>query len=254
MLFFPDLKSRHLVPELMDDPNLPPADHQLALRGLRRINRFSGTVSYLSSTILDLARQVPPVPKVPVTDKSPWVLLDIGCANGENLLAVYRQLAKSIPVRCIGWDISPYAIQSAKALASSAGLSEDQVRFEVVDALGQIDPTPQADIVINSLFMHHFEESAVVSMLSRSAQLARVAVVADDLNRTRLGWFLAKTGCWLLSRSRVVHFDGPQSVRAAFTCTEIASIAKRAGLVDACLKKHWPERYALVWRRPPVRS
>ena len=254
MLFFPDLKSRHLVPELMDDPNLPPADHQLALRGLRRINRFSGTVSYLSSTILDLARQVPPVPKVPVTDKSPWVLLDIGCANGENLLAVYRQLAKSIPVRCIGWDISPYAIQSAKALASSAGLSEDQVRFEVVDALGQIDPAPQADIVINSLFMHHFEESAVVSLLSRSAQLARVAVVADDLNRTQLGWFLAKTGCWLLSRSRVVHFDGPQSVRAAFTCTEIASIADLAGLENYRITKHWPERYALVWRRPPGRS
>jgi SAM-dependent methyltransferase len=254
MLFFPDLKSRHLVPELMDDPNLPPADHQLALRGLRRINRFSGTVSYLSSTILDLARQQSPVASVPVTDRSPWVLLDIGCANGENLLAVYRQLAKRIPVRCIGWDISHYAIQSAKALASSSGLSEDQVRFEVVDALGQIDPTPLADIVINSLFMHHFEESAVVSLLSRSAQLARVAVVADDLNRTRLGWFLAKTGCWLLSRSRVVHFDGPQSVRAAFTCTEMASIADLAGLENYRITKHWPERYALVWRRPPVRS
>ena len=102
--------------------------------------------------------------------------------------------------------------------------------------------------------MHHFEESAVVSLLRRSAQLARVAVVADDLNRTQLGWFLAKTGCWLLSRSPVVHFDGPQSVRAAFTCTEIATIADRAGLEKFRIKKHWPERYALVWRRPPVRS
>lgn len=249
MLFFPDLKSRHLVPELMDDPNLPAADHQLALHGLRRINRFSGTVSSLCSTILELATPVNATP-----GPRPWVLLDIGCANGENLISLYRQLAKRIPVRCIGWDISPYAIQSAKALARSAGLSEEQVRFEVVDALGQIDPAPQADVVMNSLFMHHFEESAVVSLLTRSAQLARVAVVADDLNRTQLGWFLAKTGCWLLSRSPVVHFDGPQSVRAAFTCTEIASIAKRAGLVDACLKKHWPERYALVWRRPPGRS
>ena len=259
MSFFPDLKSRHLVPELMDDPNLPAADHQLALHGLRRINRFSGTVSSLCSTILDLVKPANASPGQSPEfqspgSQSPWVLLDIGCANGENLISLYRRLAKRIPIRCIGWDISPYAIQSAKALASSAGLSEDQIRFEVIDAFGQIDPAPQADIVINSLFMHHFEESAVVSLLSRSAQLARVAVVADDLNRTQLGWFLAKTGCWLLSRSPVVHFDGPQSVRAAFTCTEIASIADRAGLVDARLKKHWPERYALVWRRPPVRS
>lgn len=254
MLFFPDLKSRHLVPEQMDDPNLPASDHQLALRGLRRINRFSGTVSYLSSTILDLARQEARVCTVPASGEMPWVLLDIGCANGENLIALYRKLAKRISIRCIGWDISPYAIQSAKEQALSSGLSEEQVRFEVVDALGPIDPAPQADIVMNSLFMHHFEESAVVRLLTRSAQLARVAVVADDLNRTQLGWFLAKTGCWLLSRSPVVHFDGPQSVRAAFSCAEIASIAERAGLVDARLKKHWPERYALVWRRRPVRS
>ncbi|RLT15145.1 MAG: class I SAM-dependent methyltransferase [Planctomycetota bacterium] len=134
MLFFPDLKSRHLVPELMDDPNLPAADHQLALHGLRRINRFSGTVSSLCSTILDLVKPAYASPGQSPDfqspgSQSPWVLLDIGCANGENLLAVYRQLAKRIPVRCIGWDISPYAIQSAKALASSAGLSEDQVRF-----------------------------------------------------------------------------------------------------------------------------
>ncbi|MCY3005460.1 MAG: methyltransferase domain-containing protein [Planctomycetota bacterium] len=259
MLFFPDLKSRHLVPELMDDPNLPAAEHQLALHGLRRINRFSGTVSSLCSTILDLIKPANASLGQSPGLQSPLVLLDIGCANGENLLAVYRQLAKSISVRCIGWDISPYAIQSAKALASSAGLSEDQLRFEVVDALGEIDTGPidtgpHADIVMNSLFMHHFEESSVVDLLSRSAQLARVAVVADDLNRTQLGWFLAKTGCWLLSSSRVVRFDGPQSVRAAFTCTEIASIADRAGLENYRITKHWPERYALVWRRSPLPS
>ena len=254
ILFFPDLNSRHLVPELMDDPNLPAAEHHLALHGLRRINRFSGTVSSLCSAILDLVKPANASLGQSPGLQSPLVLLDIGCANGENLLAVYRQLEKRISVRCIGWDISPYAIQSAKALASSAGLSEDQVRFEVVDALGEIDTGPQADIVMNSLFMHHFEESSVVHLLSRSAQLARIAVVADDLNRTQLGWFLAKAGCWLLSSSRVVRFDGPQSVRAAFTCTEIASIADLAGLANYRITKHWPERYSLVWRRMPLPS
>jgi SAM-dependent methyltransferase len=252
----PDLKFRNLVPELMDDPNLPAADHQLALKGLRRINRFSGTVSHLASQILKLARRRP---------QPHWTILDIGCANGENLMQLHKMLDQHISVSCIGWDISPYSIQSAKELADSLGLSTDQVRFEIVDALATPEPLTQAsanagsvkpiaDIVMNSLFMHHFDEPSVVQLLTQSSKLAKVAVLADDLHRTAVGWILAKLGCWILSRSPVVHFDGPQSVRAAFSSAEIMELAKQAGLHDCQLVRHWPERYTLCWERPSIPS
>jgi SAM-dependent methyltransferase len=241
MFFIPDLTRRHLVPEIMDDPNLPEADHELALKGLRRINRLSGTVDYLASAILNVAGKRP---------KSHWSILDIGCANGENLIALRQKLAKHLSITAVGWDISPFAIDKARGLAQTYRLSADQVRFEIVDAMNLSAQIPRSDIVINSLFMHHFDETSVVSLLNHSAKLADVAVLADDLHRTRLGWLLAKLGCFVLSRSPVVHFDGPQSVRAAFTIEEITSLAHQAGLHEIKIAKHWPERYSLCWERP----
>ena len=244
MLFVPNLNRRHLVPERMDDPQLPIAEHELALKGLRRINRFSGTVAYLANSILNVAKQ---------KNQPHWTLLDIGCANGENLIALHRMLSKHLSIESIGWDISPYAIESARKLAHQSGYTPRDIRFQQIDALSDSDkeaPTASADIVINSLFMHHFDENSVIELLKRSASLSKVAVIADDLHRTTMGWLLAKVGCWILSRSPVVHFDGPQSVRAAFTIPEILSLANRSGLDGVRLSKHWPERYTLIWEKP----
>jgi SAM-dependent methyltransferase len=240
MALIPDLTSRYLVPELMDDPDLPKADHDLALQGLRRINAWSRTTSHLARVILQFAKKNP---------QRHWSLLDIGCANGENLISLQKQLSKKISVTSVGWDISPYAIQQAQELSLAHKLSEDQLRFETVDALSLLDSAPQADIVMNSLFMHHFEAESVVELLSQSAKLARVALVADDLHRTSVGWLLAKIGCLVLSRSPVVHFDGPQSVRAAFSIQEISELAHQAGLKQFDIHRHWPERYTLIWHR-----
>lgn len=240
MPFVPDLSSRYLVPEIMDDPQLPASDHELALKGLRRINRFSGTVPFLASRIERLTLR---------REQTHWEILDIGCANGENLIDLYMRLSKRMSVSVVGWDISSYSIEKARELARTRGLSSQCVRFEVVDALKVSQGQASADIVMNSLFMHHFEESFVVDLLKQSSMLARVAVIADDLRRTQLGWLLAKVGCLILSRSPVVHFDGPQSVRAAFTIDEITRLAKLAGLGSCSFVRHWPERYTLEWER-----
>jgi hypothetical protein len=53
----------------------------------------------------------------------------------------------------------------------------------------------------------------------------------------------------LLSRSPIVHFDGPVSVQGAFGLQEVQTLAARAGLLGATLRRSWPERYLLSWRR-----
>ena len=64
---------------------------------------------------------------------------------------------------------------------------------------------------------------------------------------TQFSYALAQIGCQLLSRSPVVHFDGPQSVRAAFTETEAKKLAAEAGMKSCTTRRHWPERYLLRW-------
>lgn len=249
MYLLPDLTHRNLVPERMDDPSLPEEEHALALRGLRRINKFSGTLGQFERIVVDLATRRP---------KQHWTILDIGCANGENAVGLHQRLSRKLSLTVLGWDISPYAIEQAEQLRKNLGLSSEQCRFETRDALEdvpsalggeQMGEFPVADIVINSLFLHHFEENQAIRLLRRMSELAGVAVVTDDLLRTRLGWVLAKVGCHLLSRSSVVHFDGPQSVKAAFRLEEFRRLAEQAGLHPSRVVKHWPERCALIWER-----
>merc|ERR1711965_215113 len=97
---------------------------------------------------------------------------------------------------------------------------------------------------------HHLDPPDVVQLLKGMAARARQLVIVDDLIRSRLGYSLAWIGTRLLSRSWVVHYDGPLSVKAAFTPEEILDLASQADLGDCVLERTWPERYRLCWRPP----
>ena len=64
-----------------------------------------------------------------------------------------------------------------------------------------------------------------------------------------LGYGLAWIGCRLLSRSPMVHVDGPLSVQNAFTVDEARSLANKSGLQSARIVKHWPQRFLMTWQR-----
>jgi len=240
------LKQRYLVPEKMDDPGLDPREHERALSGLRRINRFSGTAAQLEREVLRITGSRP---------QQHWRLLDVGCANGEVAFELSALLRGKLNCTLTGWDMSPTAIGAAELRRSSesSGDGSSKLCFEVrnlFDELERIDGEPPFDIVYCTLLLHHFADADAVRILGAMRQLARRAVIVDDLQRTRLGWLLAVAGCHLLSRSPVVHFDGPQSVRAAFSTGEAMDLAKAAGLNGATLRRHWPERYLLCWEAP----
>jgi 2-polyprenyl-3-methyl-5-hydroxy-6-metoxy-1,4-benzoquinol methylase len=245
------MKDRFLIPELMDDPNLDPHEHQKALAGLRRINLFCGTGRILANHIQAVA------------DRSGWrqiSVLDLGCGSGDIAIELALRLQSNLDVTVTGWDMSATAIETAneRMLAHrlrpvlSRRLSEI-VNFEQRNALETIATfrsdtvSKKFDIVYCTLFMHHFSEPLSIELLRAMKQLSKGFVVVDDLNRTYLGWVLATVGCHLLSRSKVVHFDGPQSVRAAYTPAELLALAEKAGLNDAEIKRHWPQRFLSSW-------
>jgi 2-polyprenyl-3-methyl-5-hydroxy-6-metoxy-1,4-benzoquinol methylase len=234
------MRQRHLVPEKMDDPGLCPKEHYRALAGLRRINRLSGTAAQLQREILRIAAQEP--------DRR-WEILDVGCADGEIAFELAGLLARRLDYALTGWDMSSVAIGSAQARLDRDGhAGASELRFEVrnlFDEIAVARSEPPFDIVYCTLLLHHFSDDSAVRILAAMQRLARRAVLVDDLQRTRLGWWLATAGCRVLSRSPVVHFDGPQSVRAAFSCDEAMDLARKAGLANPKLRRHWPERYML---------
>jgi hypothetical protein len=102
-------------------------------------------------------------------------------------------------------------------------------------------------VIMSSLFCHHLSDEEVVMLLGKMAKATRHLLLINDLRRCRAGWFLAHTASRLLTRSRVVHTDGPRSVRAAFRLDEMRELSRRAGLETAKVTRCWPCRFLCEW-------
>jgi SAM-dependent methyltransferase len=236
MIWGTALNNRDRQPEVMEQPGLDPKEHAKALMGLRRINAISRCSAGLFRPIEALAITQP---------AQPLRVLELACGGGDTaidlaLMAKRKGLALDIHV-C---DLNPEAVAIAQ---SNAVRRQAALTVFTADALAKPTDHNSFDVVYCTLFAHHLDELDVVRLLEVMALRSRKLVLVDDLIRSRLGFALAWIGTRLLSRSSVVHTDGPLSVRAALQPDEMKSIAMQAGLNDAQIKRSWPERYLLSW-------
>lgn len=233
------LDRRHQGHELMDSPDLNEVLHRRALDGLKRINGLSGTASVLWSEIRPLAEQ---------HRGEALRMLDVACGGGDVAVSLARRAAREgYDLRIDGADISACAVRHATTRAVAAGVRG--VRFHVMNALRDAFPG-RYDVIVCSLFLHHLNEVEAVELLVRMREAAERLVLVSDLRRCWAGYLLAQVGCRLLTSSPIVHADGPQSVASAFTATELARLATQADLAGAVIRRRWPERLLLRWRRP----
>jgi SAM-dependent methyltransferase len=225
----------------MDQPGLDESVHRHALRSLARINRLSNSDGILWPDVARLGRSL----------GRPLRLLDVATGAGDVPVGLWQRAQKAgFALDAAGCDLSPTALEHAHGQAAAAGAS---VRFFRWDALH--DPVPgEYDVVTCSLFLHHLDGPEAVILLRRLAATARRLLLINDLERGPLGWALAWAGSRLLTRSPVVHVDGPLSVEGAFTCAEARGLAREAGLGGVTVCRRWPCRFLLRWRRPPVPS
>ena len=228
----------------MDDPSLDAAEHARALRGLARINRVSGSVGGVWPAVEAAARRAPGSAERQRVIR----VVDVACGGGDVAIAVKRRADRAgLAVEVIGCDVSETALDLARAAADRAGVT---VEFERVDALA--GPLPSGDVVMCSLFLHHLTDDQAATVLGHMRDAAtgdgrNGTVVVNDLRRSRVGYAAALMGTRLLSRSPVVHVDGPRSVQAALTVEEVRALAERAGLPGAVVERVRPWRLRLTW-------
>jgi 2-polyprenyl-3-methyl-5-hydroxy-6-metoxy-1,4-benzoquinol methylase len=226
------LRTRERIPELMDDPALDPAEHRRALVGLARLNRVSDSSGVLWPPLLKLSRAL----------KRPLRVLDVATGSGDVPHGLLRRAERAgVELEVSGCDISSTAVAEAQRVPSGA-------RFYVHDALRD-RLAPGYDAVTCSLFLHHLSEDEAVALLVNMEGAARHLVLVNDLARSRFSYCAVWLACRLVTRSPVVRFDGPASVRSAFTPAEAVRLAERAGLSGATVRPRFPCRFLLSWSR-----
>ena len=232
-----DFRKRRLANEVMDDPDLSPELHHQALLGLSRVNRISATTSQIWRPIRKLADRL---------GRRDLRVLDIATGGGDVAIELKLQSDKAgYQLEIDGCDISPEAMRYA---SENAHRSSANVRFFALDVLEHSIPDGY-DVIMSTLFFHHLKSDQVVGLLSNMDAAADHLVIVSDLRRSRFAYWLTWAMCRVISRSPVVHADGPLSVAAAFTSDEARGLAAQAGLADAQVKDCWPWRFLLTSSR-----
>jgi SAM-dependent methyltransferase len=228
---------RRRLPERMDKGDLPVEEHRAALASLARLNWFSRSSQILAGPLSKLLR---------TKRDSPWRVVDLASGGGDVLLALAQRFQNAnASVEWIGIDVSEVAIDHAREQAQRRNLPATFIRGDVLS-----DPWPEhCDVVMCSLFLHHLDEAQSLSLLTRMRGEAGQLVLVNDLRRSFWGYWLAQAACRILSRSSVVHYDGPVSVAGAYTLDEVRQLAEQAGLVSARIEARWPQRFLLSWQR-----
>ena len=102
------------------------------------------------------------------------------------------------------------------------------------------------DYAISSLCLHHLSNSEIVELLKNSDRFAVRGIIMNDLKRSVRAW----AWIWALSRlSRahpMVQYDGPLSVRRAFTRIELRNLVRQAGVSYARVYTHFGYRLTLA--------
>ena len=216
-----DWSRRASEPELLDD-QLPEREVLASLADLRFVNRRLGGWRSLRRTVLPL-----------VSGAERPRLLDVGSGSAE--LPALLQRARP-GLRAVGLD--------RKLLHLRAGPSD------VARVAADVHALPFApgsfDVVTASLFLHHFDGDAAVSLLRELFALARRALVVSDLRRARVPYYFGRAFFPLLFRSRVSVHDGLVSIRRAFTRAELVDAFARAGIPRVAVRREFPYRLVAV--------
>lgn len=233
-----DVSRRFQQDEWMDRSDLAAELHVHALEGLRRINWLSGSGRIVWDGVHRLAASF---------INRPVRVLDLACGSGDVAIDLAQRARRSgLPLQVDGTDIRQVALDQANQLARDNRL--DNVRFYQLDAFRD-DLPREYDIIMCSLFLHHLDREQAIDFLRRVSKATRHAILVNDLCRTRLGYVMAYLGTRVLTRSPVVHFDGPASVAGAWTCGEARELAREAGLRHVKITRRFPERFLLTWVR-----
>lgn len=232
-------RPRCVVPEALDElaPDDPHA--QRSRRDLQRIHRVMGSIAWLKRAIARLPMSRPPK-----------TVLELGAGDGSLLLRLARAIQpqwRGIRVTLLDRHpcVDAQTLQSFREVGWHASVvCEDALEWARSSA------APRYDLCIASLFLHHFQGSALDGLLNGMARRSDAAIAIEP-RRDALSLAGSRLVA-LLGANAITRGDAVKSVEAGFAATEIGERWRANGgdwWTDEF--RAWPFSHAfLAVRRP----
>jgi 2-polyprenyl-3-methyl-5-hydroxy-6-metoxy-1,4-benzoquinol methylase len=215
MDFFISTKNRTDKEELMDDFSIGGDLLRDTLDKLENINRWLGgnlmTVKALKKVLKNHPKE------------QELTIADIGCGHGDILRDVAKFGRKNgYKMKLIGMDANPTAIAYANELSTEF----PELSFKTEDIFSEAFKNRKFDVVLATLFLHHFKEAQLVSFLGNTLKQTKIGIVVNDLHRHKLAYYLFMLLAVFIKNNMIIE-DGLTSVLRGFKRNELVHISNK---------------------------
>lgn len=229
----PDFSLRSTQEELMDDLNCSGQVMVQTLKELDVINKWLGGNKVTVNGFNKLVRKSGGTTSLHVAD--------LGCGSGE-MMRILAQQKNNSSLRFTGIDANPNIVAAARDQVRHY----PQIKVQTENILSENFSTQKYDVVLATLFLHHFTKEQLINILKGLKQNTNLGIVVNDLHRHPLAFYSILWLTKLFSKSPMVQADAPRSVLRGFKRAEWVNILDLAGIKDYELKWKWAFRWQLV--------
>ena len=228
------MKTRSRAPEIMDDLQMEGPELRNTLKVLARINAFLGGDKVTSIGIKRALKGS--------TEKKGLHIVDLGCGEGSHL----RMLARYSRKRGLEWKFTGVdANADCVNFARERSVDYPEIEYLQQDVFSW--EAPECDLVIATLFMHHFSDEQIIELITHYKPKLKIGWVINDLHRSPLAYGLF----WLLSLfmgNSMVRNDGLLSIKKGFKKKELYNLAIPNGFTSK-VSWHWAFRFLWILKK-----
>ncbi len=233
-----DTSKRSEQAEIMDDFDLQGIELEQTLTDLENINRWLGGNNITLNGIKKLIDRVP--------SESVIRIADVGCGSG----AILREIAKwgrvkNKKLELIGIDANTHAIEIAQR--RSAYFPE--IKFSNLNIFSEEYQQKSFDIVLCTLTLHHFKNDQILRLLNTFKDQARLGIVVNDLQRSKLAYFLFQIFCKVFINNEIARKDGLISILRGFRRKDLMNLAIHFPEQKHSIQWKWAFRYRWILKK-----
>ncbi|MAZ72888.1 MAG: methyltransferase [Flavobacteriaceae bacterium] len=228
-------KYRSSQTEILDSFELHGPEMELMLNDLKTVNKILGGQQVTLNGIKKLITKN--------QKHTPLTIVDVGCGDGEMLRKIAQFGSQcNYHFNLVGIDGNEHIIKIAEKKSNAY----PNIVFKVKDIFSEEPLHKSYDIALCTLFLHHFKNESVVSILQKLSAQAKVGVVINDLHRSRLAFWLFRLFSSIFIKSRIAKHDGLVSVARGFKRNELHSLAAQIPKTTSTVLWKWAFRWQWI--------
>lgn len=228
-------KYRTDLPEMMDDFAMTGEELQEALDKIAQINHFLGGNKITVNGVKKLIFNQPSDQMI--------TIVDVGCGNGDMLRALADfGLKNNFKFDLIGIDANQFTVDYAQDLSEKYS----NISFKCLNVFDESFYQMKCDILLCTLTLHHFKDKEILHLLDSFYQNARLGIVINDLQRSKLSYQLFKVLCWVFRLGKMNRDDGLVSILRGFKRKDLEDFSRKLNFKKYSIRWKWAFRYQWI--------